>query len=106
MKFFLLQYKGGTFFRCFNSLIGVNSLENQDLELAKQKLISEDLSLVIVKNQKVIFKTNKQGVSGFLQAIEKLNQNLASFKCYLVTSVKLGILSVTCVQLCILSDIS
>jgi UDP-3-O-acyl-N-acetylglucosamine deacetylase len=100
MKFFLHQYKGGTFFRCFNSLIGVNSLENQDLELAKQKLISEDLSLVIVKNQKVIFKTKKQGVSGFLQAIEKLNQNLAK------SSIADKIVGVAAAMLCVYSDVS
>ena len=54
----------------------MNSLENQDLKLAKQKLISEELSLVIVKNRKVLFETKKQGISGFLKAIETLNQNL------------------------------
>ena len=45
-------------------------MENLDLELAKFKLIDEDLSLVIVKKGKVIFETSKQGISGFLQAIK------------------------------------
>jgi hypothetical protein len=42
------------------------------------KLIKEDLSLVIVKKGKVIFETKKQGISGFLQAIEKLDKNLVA----------------------------
>jgi len=33
---------------------------------------------VIVKKGKVIFETKKQGISGFLQAIEKLNKNLVA----------------------------
>lgn len=54
------------------------TVKNQDLEFAKLKLIKEDLSLVIVKKGKVIFETKKQGISGFLQAIEKLNKNLVA----------------------------
>ncbi len=54
------------------------TLKNQDLEFAKLKLIKEDLSLVIVKKGKVIFETKKQGISGFLQAIEKLDKNLVA----------------------------
>ena len=53
-------------------------MKNQDLEFAKLKLIEEDLSLVIVKKGKVIFETKKQGISGFLQAIEKLDKNLVA----------------------------
>jgi hypothetical protein len=52
------------------------NMENQDLHLAKLKLITENLSLVIVKNGKIIFETKKQGISGFLEAIEKLDKNL------------------------------
>jgi hypothetical protein len=51
-------------------------MENQDLELATLKLTENNLSLVIVKNGKVIFETRKQGISGFLQAIEKQQKNL------------------------------
>jgi hypothetical protein len=51
---------------------------DQDLELAKSKLIEEDLSLVITKNGKTIFKTQKQGLTGFLEAIEKLGKNLVT----------------------------
>lgn len=54
------------------------NVENQDLEFAKLKLIKEDLSLVIVKKGKVIFETKKQGISGFLQAIEKLDKKLVA----------------------------
>jgi len=51
---------------------------DQDLELAKSKLIEENLSLVIIKNGKIIFKTQKQGLTGFLEAIEKLGKNLVT----------------------------
>ena len=51
-------------------------VQDQDLELAKLKLIEEDLSLVIVKKGKVLFKTQKQGITGFLEAIERLDKNL------------------------------
>jgi hypothetical protein len=51
-------------------------MENRDLELAKLKLIEENLSLVIVKNGKVIFETRKQGISGFLQAIDEQKKSL------------------------------
>jgi len=54
------------------------NVKNQDLELAKLKLIEENLSLVIVKRGKVIFETKKPGISGFLQAIEKLDKNLVA----------------------------
>jgi len=54
------------------------NVKNQDLEFAKLKLIEENLSLVIVKRGKVIFETKKQGISGFLQAIEKLDKNLVA----------------------------
>jgi len=54
------------------------NVKNQDLEFAKSKLIEEDLSLVIVKKGKVIFETKKQGIGGFLQAIETLNKDLVA----------------------------
>jgi hypothetical protein len=53
-------------------------VRDQDLELAKSKLIEEDLNLVIAKNGKIVFKTQKQGITGFLEAIEKLDKNLAA----------------------------
>ena len=51
-------------------------MENRDLELAKLKLIDENLTLVIVKHGKVIFETHKQGISGFLQAIDEQKRSL------------------------------
>jgi HD superfamily phosphodiesterase len=51
-------------------------VQDKDLELAKSKLMDEDLSLVIVKNRKVIFETQKQGITGFLEAIARLDKNL------------------------------
>jgi hypothetical protein len=51
-------------------------MKDQNLELAKIKLLEENLNLVIVKAGKIIFKTKKQGVSGFLQAVETLNLDL------------------------------
>jgi hypothetical protein len=54
------------------------NVKNQDLEFAKSKLIEEDLSLAIVKKGKVIFETKKQGIGGFLQAIEKLDKDLVA----------------------------
>lgn len=53
-------------------------VQNKDLELAKQKLMEENLNLVIVKKGKVIFKRKKQGITGFLEAIEKLDNNLVA----------------------------
>ena len=75
-------------------------MENQDLELAKQKLTTEDLSLVIVKNKKIVFKTKKQGVSGFLQAIEEIDQNLKE------SSVADKIVGVAVAMLCVYSGVS
>ncbi len=51
-------------------------MENHDLELAKLKLTEENLTLVIVKQGNVIFETRKQGIGGFLQAIEEQEKSL------------------------------
>jgi len=50
--------------------------QNRDLELARSRLKDRDLTLVIVKEGKVIFETRSQGVGGFLKAIEKLGTRL------------------------------
>ena len=76
------------------------NLENHDLELAKQKLTKNNLSLVIVKNGQTVFETKKQGVSGFLQAIETLDQNLAG------ASVADKIVGVAAAMLCVYSKVS
>ncbi|MGE5575186.1 MAG: DUF1893 domain-containing protein [Ignavibacteria bacterium] len=43
----------------------------RDLEIAKKKLYENNLTLVIVKNEKVIFQTEAHRISGFLRAIEQ-----------------------------------
>ena len=75
-------------------------MEDQDLELAQSRLINEDLSLVILKDGKVIFETKKHGITGFLQAIEKLDKNLAK------SSVADKIVGVAAAMLCVYSGIS
>ena len=75
-------------------------MENQDLELAKSKLMKEGLSLVIVKNGKIIFETNKQGISGFLQAIEKQDKNLVA------ASAADKIVGVAAAMLCVYAGLS
>jgi hypothetical protein len=75
-------------------------METRDLELAKSKLIKEDLSLVIVKNGKVIFKTSKPGISGFLQTIEKQDKNLVA------ASAADKIVGVAAAMLCVYAGLS
>ena len=76
------------------------SLMNHDLELAKLNLIEKDLSLVIVKKGKVIFETKKPGISGFLQAIEKLDKSLVA------SSVADKIVGVAAAMLCVYAGMS
>jgi len=49
----------------------------KDLEKAKRILKDEDLSLVIVKDGKTIFRSDSPGIDGILQAIEKLGKQLS-----------------------------
>jgi len=76
------------------------SLMNHDLELAKLNLIKKDLSLVIVKKGKVIFETKKAGITGFLQAIKKLDKNL------IASAVADKIVGVAAAMLCVYSGVS
>jgi hypothetical protein len=76
------------------------NMKNQDLKLAKQKLIEKDLNLVIVKNGKIIFKTKKPGVTGFLYAIEKFPQQLNG------ASLADKIVGVAAAILCVYSEIT
>jgi len=48
-----------------------------DLTTAKQRLKEKELSLVFVRDSKVIFETNVEGLRGFVQAIETLSDSLA-----------------------------
>ena len=45
-----------------------------DVEIAKHQLLEKGLSLIIVKDGKIIFETRQSGVSGFLSAIEELGR--------------------------------
>jgi len=47
-----------------------------DLEIAKKCLQEEDLTLSVVKDAQVLFKTSSRGISGFLSAIQKLGERL------------------------------
>jgi hypothetical protein len=48
----------------------------EDLEIAKRKLEENDLTLAIVKDSKVIFESKAHGVSGFLEALDKLKEKM------------------------------
>jgi hypothetical protein len=52
-------------------------MEKQDLAIAKKHLQNKkDITLSIVKNREVIFESSSSGISGFLEAIEKLGEKL------------------------------
>lgn len=48
----------------------------KDLDLAKGELYENKLTLVIVKNSKILYQSDNHRISGFLDAIEKCGQNL------------------------------
>ena len=48
----------------------------QDLEIAKKRLNEKRLTLSIVKNGEIIFENVSNGISGFLEAIEKFGDGL------------------------------
>jgi len=75
-------------------------VRDRDLKLAKLKLKERDLTLVIVKEGKVIFETKSQGVSGFLQAIEKFGKRLVA------SSVADKIVGAAAAMLCAYSEIA
>ena len=45
-----------------------------DLQIAKRHLQKEDFSLVVAKDEKIIFETKLQGIGGFLLAIERFGR--------------------------------
>lgn len=47
-----------------------------DLEFAKEILKEKNLSLVIVKNKKILFESSSKGIKDFVLAIEKLKNLL------------------------------
>ena len=75
-------------------------VQDQDLEFAKLKLIKEDLSLVIVRKGKVLFQTRRQGITGFLEAIERLDKNLIS------SSAADKIVGVAAAMLCVYAEVA
>lgn len=48
----------------------------QDLEIAKRRLKEKGLTLSIVKGNEIIFESSSHGISGFLEAIERLRDRL------------------------------
>jgi hypothetical protein len=48
----------------------------QDLEIAKNQLNDNHLTLVIAKNGQVLFRTDSHRLSGFIDALEKLGTDL------------------------------
>ncbi|KPV64247.1 MAG: hypothetical protein AOA66_0336 [Candidatus Bathyarchaeota archaeon BA2] len=72
----------------------------QDLRLAKLRLKERDLTLVIVKEGKVIFETKPQGISDFLQAIEKFGKRLVA------SSVADKIVGAAAAMLCAYSEVA
>lgn len=75
-------------------------VQDRDLELAKLRLKERDLTLVIVKEGKLIFETKSQGVSGFLRAIEKFGKRLVA------SSVADKIVGAAAAMLCVYSEIA
>jgi len=75
-------------------------MRDRDLELAKFRLKEKDLTLVIVKENKVIFETKSQGISGFLQAIEKFGKRLVA------SSVADIIVGAAAAMLCVYSEVA
>ena len=75
-------------------------VRDPDLELAKSRLKERDLTLVMVKEGKVIFETGSQGVGGFLQAIEKFGRRLVA------SSVADRIVGAAAAMLCVYSEVS
>ncbi len=48
----------------------------RDLDMAKDLLIRNNSSLVIVKNGEVLFETNTSGIRGLLMAVEKMGKDM------------------------------
>jgi hypothetical protein len=50
----------------------------KDIEIAKHSLQEKDLTLAIVKNGLLLFSTRSNKISGFLEAIDKLGDELVN----------------------------
>ena len=75
-------------------------VRDRDLKIAKLRLKEKDLTLVIVKEGKVIFETKSQGIGCFLQAIEKFGKRLFA------SSVADKIVGAAAAMLCAYSKVS
>jgi Domain of unknown function (DUF1893) len=51
-------------------------LIGSDLDVAKGRLTEEGLTLVVVENLKVVFRSRRRGVNSFLEAIDRLGDRL------------------------------
>jgi len=48
----------------------------EDLKLARNKLLEENLSLVFIKNRELLFSSTEKGIKGLLYAIKTCGENL------------------------------
>jgi len=51
-------------------------MDNPDIRLAKRRLHENNLNLVIVKRERIVFETGAHGIGGFLLAVEKLGKKM------------------------------
>ena len=51
-------------------------MDNPDIRLAKRELHENNLNLIIVKRERIVFETGAHGIGGFLLAIEKLGKKM------------------------------
>ena len=72
---------------------------DRDLEIAKLRMKERDLSLVIVKEGRVLLEDRSQGLDGFLKAIEKLGRSLVA------SSVADKIVGAAAAMLCVYSEV-
>jgi hypothetical protein len=54
----------------------MNEIFNKDLEIAKIFLKKENLSLIFIKNGKVLYSSKESGINSFIEAIDKCGENL------------------------------
>ncbi len=57
-------------------MLYIQEIKMLDLTLAKRRLKEKNFTLSIVKGGTVLFETRSHGIIGFLQAIEKLGEEL------------------------------
>jgi len=75
------------------------NLNMKDLGVAKNRLNEAGLTLVVVKDENVIFESKLHGVSSFLEAIERLDDQLEN------SSVADRVIGMSVALLCVYSHI-